>query len=559
MPFWGSSNARKEAEGWPREFGAWGKDQMQRFLEMASRYGAQGMGIDEETLNHWRQRLASGMESPEAMRSRGQEISPWVQDFINNSRERQNSIWDMEASRVPASETAGTMRGRLETMRGRNSGNLLDLETEIGDTSQRQMGREEEGFNETVRNLQDTSSSLRGIIGDTYGGARRTNADTFDALSREGDTAFSNQRRNLELIRPGGQAQTARVGRSFAGQTADTMQRLRRAGIDPNSPEAASLLRNVETDRSRAMDDANADSIRDFVSGSRAVSLDELGFRSGVARDRLGNEINLGVRQGERTADITGSEGDEFRRRRTALTGNLNDIDAVRSGRRAEAVDTAAQREQALNSRDLDIDTWERDADMQDRDRRTDILNAFNSNDLVSGGLLDNQYQQGYGWGMANRGVQDEAMRNITGVGNRATDNMFRANQSGQGWGNSAMGAYNQAYGYEQPWGPRVLGGLAGAAANYFLPGSGGFVSGAVNPSSQQGGGAPGGQFGSGWGGSTNPYAFSMNPQGQQPGQPNFQSQIAQMAAMFRQPRREYDPARTRTLPNGDLMVGQRR
>lgn len=557
MPFWGASDARKEAEGFPREYGAWSSDRMRRMLALADQYGGVGPGIDEETLNHWRQRLAGGLESPEEIRGRGQEISPWIQQFINESRGRQDAIWGMEADRVPAGMTAAQMRERLNNMRGRNEGNRLDLESEIGDTATRQMGREETGFNETVQNLKDSSDLQRSIIDQYYGGARKDNADTYAGLQGFGDTAFTDQRKNLDLIRPGGQAQAARVGRSFAPQVADAMARLRRMGIDPNSPEAQSTLRLIEGQRSRAMDDASAAATSSYVDRANDTSRAELGFRSGVTRDRLGNEINLGTRQGERQAGIADAEGSEYRGLRGRLTGAVNDIDAVRSGRRENIVDTAAEREQALNAQDLDIDRWERGADMEDRDRRADILNAFNSNDLVAGGLQDNQFQQGSQWGQVNRGIQDQAMGNITGVGRDATNNQFRANQAAQGWGGTAIGAYKDAYGYEEPWGQRLLGGALGAVSNYFAPGTGGIVAGAISPTSTNQGGGWGMQGGTQqYGGGQapgNPAIFSMR----QGSSPDYNSFIARMAAMYKQPKpqQQYNPNRTRTLPNGDVQV----
>jgi hypothetical protein len=564
MGFWGMSDAGKEAGGNSRELGAWSNQQMRNWLARGNNYSDLSDFYNTGAADYWTERRNEGFADPRQITATGQEISPWVQPYIQSQRDRRGQMKANESSRRTAGEVADEMSGRLDEMGRRIGENYTDQEGEINQTSERAMGREQGASNDVVENIKGSSASMRGAVNDTFGLLRGDNASTYGGIKDAGKTSFAKQAANLALIKPGGQAQAARVGRSFAGQTSDVMQRLKRMGIDPNSPEAAAALRGVETDRSRAMDDATAGATDSFINRSNDIENAQLGFMTGADRARLENESGLATGQVDRSNRITGAEADAFNAEKRTNAGNLNNIDRDRSGRASENLDASFQRGQSLTQDRNNLTTWGRNAGMEDVDRLNAQIEREGEDEASAGSLLNNQFDRGMAWQGANQQTKDNAVTNLGQIANRYRDSAFQSAGTAQQFGQQAANAYNTTYDREKAnagWGARMLGGIAGGVMDMYAPGSGQILTGAMNGAyggsgggsgGSGGGGGGGGQYGGGWGGGQNPYTFSAVPQ-QAYTMPIWGGRTTQNGLPSGP---AYDPTKTRTLPNGSLQVG---
>lgn len=567
------SDAGKEAGGYPREFGAYTSQQMKEWLGRQNRYSDLSDFYNTGAADYWTERRNDGFADPRQITATGQEISPWVQPYIQNQKDRRGQMKANESGRRTAGDVANEMSGRLDEMGQRIGDNYTDQEGEINQTSGRMMDRENGASTDVVNNIKGSSASMRGAVNDTFGLLRGDNASTYGGIKDAGKTSFAKQAANLALIKPGGQAQAARVGRSFAGQTSDVLQRLKRMGIDPNSPEAAAALRSVETDRSRAMDDATASATDSFINRSNDIENTQLGFMTGADRARLENEAGLATGQVDRSNRISGAEADAFNAEKRTNAWNLNNIDRDRSGRTSENLDTSFQRGQSLLQDRNNLSTWGRTAGMEDVDRANAQIEGEGQDEASAGALLNNQFDRGMAWQGANQQTKDNAVTNLGQIANRYSDNMFRSADTAGRFGQQAYGAYKDVYDREAAksgWGVKLLGGLAAGAMDLYAPGSGQFLRGAMGSTNnfgstipQQGGGGQGGgggQFGGGWGGSSNPYTFSAMPQGAyfMPSSDSWFTNLTQRGrggnGLPTGP--AYDQSKTQTLPNGSLQVG---
>lgn len=563
MGFWGMSDAGKEAGGYSRELGSWASQQMRDWLARGNNYSDLSDFYNTGAADYWTQRRNEGFADPRQITATGQEISPWVQPYIQNQKDRRGQMKANEAGRRTAGDVAGEMSGRLDEMGRRIGDNYTDQEGEINQTSGRMMDRENGASTDVVENIKNSSASMRGAVNDTFGLLRGDNASTYGGIKNAGKTSFAKQAANLALIKPGGQAQAARVGRSFAGQTSDVLQRLKRMGIDPNSPEAAAALRGVETDRSRAMDDATAGATDSFINRSNDIENSQLGFMTAADRARLENEAGLATGQVDRSNRISGAEADAFNAEKRTNAGNLNSIDRDRSGRASDNLDTSFQRGQSLIQDRNNLTTWGRTAGMEDVDRENQLIEGEGQDEASAGALQNNQFDRGMSWQGANQQTKDNAVGNLGQIANRYSNNMFQAANTAQGFGQQAANSYRDTYDREKAnagWGVRMLGGIASAGLDMLAPGSGALVRGAMGSPGGSGTGAQpmgggagggGGQYGGGWGGSTNPYTFSAMPQGaySMPSTDNWQASRMQPAA-------PYDPMKTAKQPDGSLRVG---
>ena len=562
--FWGMNDAGKEAAGWPRELGAYDAEQMKQWLGKMNGWGDLGDYYTGTGADYWMNKMNGGYVPPDQIDAVGRQISPWVQDFVNNARDRRSQISDQEGGRRSAEDYAGEMSGRLDEQGARIGQNYDDIQNEINGTAGRQFGREDTTSNDIVSNIKNSSASMRGAVNDTFGGLRGDNAKTYAGIKGSGEKAFADQVKELALIQPGGQAQGARVARSFAPQVADTMMRLRRAGIDPNSPEAQSMLRNVESQRSRAMDDASADATLSYVDRKNDVSNKQLGFMTAADRARLENEMGLATGQVDRSNAITGNEANSFNQERRINAANMNAIDQGRSERTVANTDSSFGRGQELLDKRNALTGWGRDANMQDIDRRKANLEGDSASEYLSGQTLDNRYNRGAAWQGMDQATRDQGAANVTNLGRQYRNDQFQAANTGRQFGQDAASAYNMAYEREAPkagWGAKLLGGIASTALGFIpgmstgaqmLRGIGGQLAGGLGGSQGAyggggrggGGGWGNGQFGGGYQGNG---VFSVNPM-------IYQMPSPMPAASMPTPYRN-----TRTLPNGDFQVSTQR
>lgn len=219
-----------------------------------------------------------------------------------------------------ADTTGGLIRraeGEYGAMRGNSAALGRQQEGAIGRTVGGLQGQSDAGY----RNLDrmtgsaygDTRTDLRETVGDltnmrragysdlrggldrTIGGLEGRTGDVYTGLGDSADSLYGTSLDETEMLRPAGEAETARVGRNFAPVLANARGRLRRMGIGPDSLQYMAQMSDIEGDRARAMDDASAESTRDYV-GTRAGLRDRLqGSRERLGQNQLGTEIDLGM------------------------------------------------------------------------------------------------------------------------------------------------------------------------------------------------------------------------------------------------------------------------
>ena len=217
-------------------------------------------------------------------------------------------------------------RGAYDDLGDANRDTTRDL-LDSGEAAFDEMGRRRDsGYNAlrsdlagTIGNLERGSDATTNHIisraYDVYGKARGSTADTFDDLKGSATSTYDEAIADAESLRPNSEAQVARVARSFAPTVAATASRLRRRGIDAGDAQYDAVMREVEADRARAMDDSAAES------GERAVDrINEL--RIG----RQGAAERLGIGELDRTTDLSVREQDQYAQEKNALRDILNNL-----------------------------------------------------------------------------------------------------------------------------------------------------------------------------------------------------------------------------------------
>jgi hypothetical protein len=566
MSFWGMSNAGREAGGFARESGAWNFQQFKDWLDQMNRFGNQANFYQDLFATHNTGKMNEGWRNPTQIRQQGQQISPWVQQAIDAANARLQTMLEQENGMPTGNDTANTMSGRLDEVAGGITRNFDDVQGDINGTAGRSFERQENLNRDVVNNIRDTSASMRGAVNDTFSGLRRDNAATAARAMDLGRGTFSENLRSLELLRPGGTAQTARVARSFAPNIADTMTRLRRSGIDPNSPQAASALRQVETSRARAMDDASAQATTGYVDRGNALRTQELGFLTDVDRDRLRTEADLGIGQVDRSNQISGNEGEQFRQEQRRFTGAQQGIDEGRRDLSIGNLNRTSDQSNALQLQRMNLDLQRRGMTQEDADRISRILMQMTDQDFQNGQALDNQFAQGNNWYLLDQSTRDQGANALNQLAQSNRNSQFQAANTAQGFNSQAGQNYNTAFQRESQnagWGTRLLGGIAQAGLS-MIPGMApvaGLIGGATQRPNSAGSGAggaggPAGRFGGG-AGPNGSFSFS-----------DAQGGIGALADMFRNSSYQpalangrwaptWNPNRSRTLPNGDFQVGR--
>lgn len=223
-----------------------------------------------------------------------------------------------------ASDNAGTTvdmirraEGDYSAMRGNSAALGRQQEGDIRRTIGGLQGQSDAGYRNLDRmtgsaygaTRSDLGSTISGLEGQrragvadlrqgldrTIGGLEGRTGEVYTGLGDSADGLYGTSLDETEMLRPAGEAETARVGRNFAPVLANARGRLRRMGIGPDSLQYMAQMSDIEGDRARAMDDASAQSTRDYV-GRRSDIRDRLqGSRERLGQNQLGTEIDLGM------------------------------------------------------------------------------------------------------------------------------------------------------------------------------------------------------------------------------------------------------------------------
>jgi hypothetical protein len=335
----------------------------------------------------------------------------------------------------------------------------------VEDSYGRMAGREDTYSQDIINNILGSYGAAEENINRTYGRLRGESGRTFDDLMGRSGTAFDESMEELELLKPGSEAAAARSARAFAPEMARTMGRLRRAGVDPSSPQAANLLRQVGVARSRAIDDRLAEGTEKYIDRKTGLRLGKEDVHRGLGLGKLGSEVGLSRAQTGLTTDLgrerTGLVTGEKRR----ALGGLQNIDAAR----------------AADLLGIGKDEYNRLRDLMGEKNLAAVLEKRMGDqaDLTGLGLSAQQYQMGQQQEGLNLDQKNRAAASLLGISDQQYRNMFGAAQTARGFGQDALNAYLKTLGIESKdagWGLKLLlnAGLMGAGAA-FGGGGGGF------------------------------------------------------------------------------------
>lgn len=304
-------------------------------------------------------------------------------------------------------------------MRGDNTGTARRLQDRSSATTQDLIGSGNATFNKIGQMGDATYSGIRGSLGSTVDDLEAGNKGTYgDLLARLGnaysdiragaDETYDSAIKDAENLGPTGDALAARVGRSFAPAKASAMSRLRRAGVDVNDPQYDAVMRNLEADQARAMDDSLAGSAERSVDRinqlrrERQDTRERLGLGEQEGNERLQTALrsaldSLGWSKYTEGRDLDLSQLDQ--RERTMLNQELN-----RQG--LTLADLERQQGLELGRLDREIGLTEGE---QDRGRAT-VLDQLNREVDLATGQNDRITNLGRESGELSRG---EMLRNL--------------------------------------------------------------------------------------------------------------------------------------------------
>jgi len=500
--FWGLDNAGKEAQGWPREYGAYQSQAYKDWLAQKNKNISAAESASTWNKDYNLRRAEQGVGDTTDIRDIGKRIMPGVDDYVTAKRGRIQDETDAFEKLPSADETMDKINratsDKGEYIRQTRDANLTD----IGDTYHRGMASEQEASDYVTKDLTDRYDSLRANTRDAYG-----------KLKASADESWGKQLANSELLKPGSQFQQAQTARSFAGQQAGATAALRRMGVDPNSPQAFAAMQRVATARSRAMDDAAAAGTDKYLAMNNEVLRGREGDRQKLGLGELDTDTALSVDQG------TGLRNNAVRHsgvnigldqtRGTAVRGQNNDT----LDRTSDWLDEGARN--ALTNKMLHTQDWQTRAALADK---------MSDAELESIGLHRSEFDAGMDFRLKDLSERNAGADRVGQYGENQYSHAYSAANEANASGDRAMGAYKTAYEYEAPQAGYGLKMIAAAAAPAvaMIPGAGPILSAGMQGVAgiPQAPGSQGGGYSSGGGSAapgTQAAPTSATPGGNQP------------------------------------------
>lgn len=484
----------KEAQGWPREAGAFAKEQFKEWLGRAQSEGIRGDQLNQLAQQYWQNQMANGNGTPEDIWGVGSRVMPGVPDAINARRGRLNeSAGDFDITHGRIGDRLNWQQDAARNVEGNNQSQLVEGYGRIGQRADASSG-------DIVRNIQASYGDASTLTGNGYTEMRNRATGAYGGMGASTDTAYGSAEKELEALKPGGELQAARIGRSFAPAMAATSRRLRASGVDPNSGEAFNMQSRVENSRARAMDDASAGATEGYVDRKTGMIIgrnrDQVGITErGLLNDQSLDRENIGIQR-----DLGLSQGKDFRGEVARTQGIKNQAD---QGYMDSNIANRNQGYERVAGADAALNQW----DAGGYNTRAGLRDQQNAEDLTALGLSNEQFDRGMRYQNNDTSVRGQGAGMVTNMGQSAKQNQVQGANVARGFGGDASANYGQAWQYEAPnagWATKALTGMAAGAMNTFMPGSGTALQGwggqqQVNPKTPGWGGS--GQYGGGWGG----------------------------------------------------------
>jgi len=469
------STEGKDATGWLGEYPQWGKGNMVANLQQSQDFKNAGdtVGNYAQSLLNWQLQNYPTLDQTKAA---GQTILPGVDAAIADQKANLDQNMVNYSTVTPSWQTATNINNNLQQLEDANNHTTADQNQLVDDAYKSQTGRE-----------TAADQSISGDIAKTYGDLASSSGSTYDALAKAGAGAYDTAQSNLELLKPGGEAAAAQAARAYAPAEASSLARMQRSGIDPNSPEAASALRQVDVAKGRAMDDQLEATTASYVNSKNALTLGAQAQQQDLALGKQNSAQQLAEQKlGASTQEQT----------RTLLA--QNGMDAQKAATKLGISNTSYTRTADWLSQSNNLQTLYRAMQQQDWSTVSGMLKDFNNEDLTALNLQMQQYQLGAQAQTSQLTEQDKQTAALLGLSQQDYANMMAEQGMALNWGNSSINpanitATNAAANAD--WAGKALvgvggsllsagltGGLAGSGVQSTYPGMPGTAGGTVPP-----------------------------------------------------------------------------
>lgn len=476
MPFFGSSTNQKNDTGALAEIPRFVLDQMKLGDARAAESYLLAQGYTNEQVATLKQQIQSGLGTPEEIRATGKAVMPGVGDLVNrnmaNTEQQQQNYADVPGPQTTI-DAMGNIIGDKSKRIGENYGDVQSLV--------------DQGFGSQVKRVGDTSDSIGSDLAKTYGSAiddsgkaygnAQSAADTgFGKIGTDAGQTYDEVRSRINQSRD---PQLGTTARAFAPAMAATLRRIRAAGIDPNSPEAASLLQRVDSARGHAFDDSMTANLNSL----NQVDLAQQANQQGLDISKLSNDQQLAL---QAAAAKQGLTLDQYMKR-TDLATQTRDLQNNLTQSKMEAdvnnKNAAFGQKQNLSDQQIQQELISRGIRVDDATNKNNLLDKVKADDAVNQDLKNQEFNAGFGLAQANNAVKTNAN---TQLGDAAkTQYQVSGQQGAQATQNAQVAdqGFGTSLAVEQPganWGGKLLGGLAAGALNVVAPGAGTALAGAT-------------------------------------------------------------------------------
>lgn len=475
----------RTAEQGMDELPLWLQERMKKYFQQEDEQYPVGQDLQNRYIQYLLDQMDSGggYGSPDDIMGYGNQFLPGNLQEFDDAKSRTQYLEEM-AGRIPsADDVTGQYSGILDEW-GRGIGADYDSETkDIRDTFERMAGRGERYGRDIVSNIGDSFGAAESASAGEFGRGRGEVESTFGQLGKAGSEILDSAYSDLNLMKPGSDARSARVQRAFAPALASAQMRIRRAGIDPNSPEANAMLGRVESERAFAADDALADDTERYIGRKQSLDMTKLQRGDSLGLNRLNQLLAITGKEGDVGRNLALSKGDVFRRELARQLGEQQGIDTSRLDANTSAGRFRAGRSDSLMghraqtpfmNRELAEGDFGRQGYIADRKGR-DYQNYFERNKDI--------FNTGMGYNTANVNRRDRVAGGLQSTADNIFNRGLAYGQQGLNYGRTAQQGFEGTYGRQAPragWGTRILGSLAGAGLNYATGGVSGGIFGKI-------------------------------------------------------------------------------
>lgn len=484
--FWGLNQSGRDSRAFPREQATWNTGQYRNWLYRQDSSWNQGQDRTGQAWNYWQNRMGQGIGDPESIRRAGQAAMPGVDQAIQNRWNRWGNIQNNYNDWRQTYGAGNAMNSVYDSL-NEQAGNIWrqrdTQQSEIDDTARRMMERDEAASRGVRETINDTFNSATANWNNSYNDLIQQVRDTYAGMRGESDQAYGTMMTDLERLKPGSEANIARVARSYAPMMSNTMSRMRRGGINPNSVQAGGVLSQAEAERARGMDDAAAEGDQQYIAGRRGVLGAQLGTNLGIAQGANDRTTGLGTAQAGGNLNLTLGRGEALTEEQRRALAASQGIDATRSGLTLTNNQNAFQGTQDWLNRRAQAGLLGRDLAMQDLNMQNQIEGGMIDEEMVGPNAQLQQWLAGQNYANLNTGAMDRAGAQATGIGGNDLALALQSGNLARGFGNDAFAQHManlQIQSQNAGWGRRLLAGLAGPIVDYFAPGLGSFASGMI-------------------------------------------------------------------------------